>query len=362
MGGAGRDRSDRAGCKLSDWFTDAMLGPFADVNPQTPSFPTPSTPTWPSFGQNNNMPFLFREPVPQSPHSPHWAPPSTYTPHKATVPFPQPELNDVDMSEVSPGGPSPDKDQKEEGERALAVGALRRVYKKRNERERSRLGRRRGRIDDDESSGEETGEDDQPGPVTQKTTNHYTLNVAGPTAPQSDTPYRLLGCVIIPVSPFCSIPYRALGRYVQVFLNGSLAAIALYLLAQFIFMIHTDVEHRVGEYSMEIVQEIAQCQLAYKTNLCAEGRIPAMTAQCASWETCMNRDPTKVGRAKITFEVFGEVINTFVEQISWKTLVSHFAGLVALPHTNRDRRFSRSCPSRFSRSSSTPSSCSSARA
>ena len=281
------------------------------------------------------------------------------------MPFPQPELNDVDMSEVSPGGPSPDKEQiqqKEEGERALAVGALRRVYKKRNERERSRLGRRRGRIDDDESSGEETGEDDQPGPVTQKTTNHYTLNVAGPAAPQSDTPYRLLGCVIIPVSPFCSIPYRAMGRYVQVFFNGSLAAIALYLLAQFIFMIHTDVEHRVGEYSMEIVQEIAQCQLAYKTNLCAEGRIPAMTAQCASWETCMNRDPTKVGRAKITFEVFGEVINTFVEQISWKTLVSHFAGLVALPHTNRDRRFSRSCPSRFSRSSSTPSSCSSARA
>lgn len=108
----------------------------------------------------------------------------------------------------------------------------------------------------------------------------------------------------------------------QVFFNGSLAAIALYVLTQFLFMIQRDVEHRVSEYSMEIVQDIAQCNLAYKTNLCAEGRIPAMQAQCAAWETCMNRDPTKVGRAKITFEVFGEVINTFVEQISWKTLVS----------------------------------------
>ena len=96
----------------------------------------------------------------------------------------------------------------------------------------------------------------------------------------------------------------------------------MYLLVQFILIIQRDVEHRVGEYSMDIVQDIAQCALAYRTNLCAEGRIPAMAAQCALWETCMNRDPTKVGRAKVILEVIGEVINSFVDQISWKTLVS----------------------------------------
>ena len=44
----------------------------------------------------------------------------------------------------------------------------------------------------------------------------------------------------------------------------------------------------------------------------------------------MNRDPTKVGRAKVGAELIAEVVNGFVEPISWKTLVravilySHF--------------------------------------
>lgn len=46
-----------------------------------------------------------------------------------------------------------------------------------------------------------------------------------------------------------------------------------------------------------------------------------MAHQCASWETCMNRDPTIVGRAKVGAEMIGEVVNGFVEPISWKTLV-----------------------------------------
>jgi Di-sulfide bridge nucleocytoplasmic transport domain len=46
-----------------------------------------------------------------------------------------------------------------------------------------------------------------------------------------------------------------------------------------------------------------------------------MVHQCASWETCMNRDPTVVGRAKVGAEMIAEVVNSFVEPISWKTLV-----------------------------------------
>jgi hypothetical protein len=35
----------------------------------------------------------------------------------------------------------------------------------------------------------------------------------------------------------------------------------------------------------------------------------------------MNRDPTVVGRAKVGAELVAEVVNSFVEPISWKTLV-----------------------------------------
>ena len=35
----------------------------------------------------------------------------------------------------------------------------------------------------------------------------------------------------------------------------------------------------------------------------------------------MNRDPSKVGTARVVAELVAEVINSFVEPISWKTLV-----------------------------------------
>jgi hypothetical protein len=36
----------------------------------------------------------------------------------------------------------------------------------------------------------------------------------------------------------------------------------------------------------------------------------------------MARDPSKVGRARVSAELIAEVVNGFVEPISWKTLVS----------------------------------------
>lgn len=265
------------------------------ISPATPSFPTPSTPSRPEFGRPRDTPFLFSLPVPQTPHSPPWVPPQSSSPEK--VAFPLPDLHDVDMSEVSPAGKSPEKEQEGEDERTMAVGALRRVFNKRRGRDRRRL----ARVDDgDESNGEESGDEDH-APLTRKTTNHYTLNMAGLHAQPSDLPFRLLG-------------------YVQVGFNGALAVLGIYLLVIFFLTVQRDVEYRVAEYSMEIVQDIAQCNLLYKTNLCAQGLVPAMAAQCAAWETCMNRDPSKVGRAKVTMEVIGEVVNSFVEPISWKTL------------------------------------------
>lgn len=101
----------------------------------------------------------------------------------------------------------------------------------------------------------------------------------------------------------------------------------LYLVIQFILTVQRDVEQRISEYSMDIVQEITLCASQYKNNLCGTKPIPALVHQCATWETCMNRDPTIVGRARVGAEMIAEVVNGFVEPISWKTLVS-FNGLL----------------------------------
>jgi hypothetical protein len=64
------------------------------------------------------------------------------------------------------------------------------------------------------------------------------------------------------------------------------------------------------------------CATQYRNNLCENNPVPAMIQQCASWKTCMDRDPTMVGRARVGAELIADVINGFVEPISWKTLVS----------------------------------------
>jgi Di-sulfide bridge nucleocytoplasmic transport domain len=67
-----------------------------------------------------------------------------------------------------------------------------------------------------------------------------------------------------------------------------------------------------------------------------------MLRQCGAWETCMNRDPTVVGRAKVGAELIAEVINGFVEPISWKTLVGFYS---------RDRDAQADCIQAFTLSS-----------
>lgn len=46
-----------------------------------------------------------------------------------------------------------------------------------------------------------------------------------------------------------------------------------------------------------------------------------MEAACRAWELCMNRDPTVIGRIDVVAETFAGVINSFVDPISWKTMV-----------------------------------------
>ncbi|CAL1697024.1 unnamed protein product [Somion occarium] len=269
-----------------------------DLKSPTSPFPGPQTPT---FGRLQNVPFIFNTPPPQTPQTYPWVPPSNFSPTKA---FPQPELKDVDMPDASPPRPpSPEKDEEGESDsgRAIALGGLKRVFKSRQKaRSKSRLAVVTTHLNESDESDDDS--EREVTPVTQNTSNHYTLNLPGPIQPQSETPYVLLG-------------------YLQFFFNLSLILVFLYLLVQFILTVQRDVEQRISEYSMDIVQEIAQCAMQYKTNLCATNPIPAMAHQCGAWETCMNRDPTKVGRAKVGAELIAEVVNGFVEPISWKTLI-----------------------------------------
>ncbi|KAI0063139.1 hypothetical protein BV25DRAFT_449112 [Artomyces pyxidatus] len=278
--------------------------PSADITPAWKSpqkrphqdLTAPDRPNaFPTFGSTTtqNVPFLFATPRAQTPPPAPWAPPPAFSPTKVFV---QPELHDVDMADASP----PKRE-----ERAVALGAVRRVF-------RSRQRRRERARESDESGSDESEAEEQESPRkraarVQKTSHHYTLNMPSPSA-RNETPYVLLG-------------------YLQFFFNLSLILLFLYLTVQFILTVQRDVEERISEYSMDIVQEISNCATQYKANLCDAGPVPAMVRQCGAWETCMNRDPTIVGRAKVGAELIAEVVNGFVEPISWKTLAFTLSSL-----------------------------------
>ncbi|KAJ5130037.1 uncharacterized protein N7515_006076 [Penicillium bovifimosum] len=54
-------------------------------------------------------------------------------------------------------------------------------------------------------------------------------------------------------------------------------------------------------------------------------RAPALETICENWERCMNRDPAKVGRAKVSAHTMAIIINSFIDPISWKAILFFLA-------------------------------------
>ncbi|KAJ6601467.1 Di-sulfide bridge nucleocytoplasmic transport domain-containing protein [Mycena sp. CBHHK59/15] len=112
---------------------------------------------------------------------------------------------------------------------------------------------------------------------THNISNHYTLNVPSPPAPHLQL-------------------FQVLPGYSHFFFMLFLKLLSLYLSFRIVIAFQRDVDGRISEYSLAMVQ------------------------QCAIWAACMSRDPTIVGRAKVVAEMIAEVVNGFVDRISWKTL------------------------------------------
>lgn len=97
------------------------------------------------------------------------------------------------MSESSPVRTDTEVDGKENG-RPMALGALRRVYHQRRGSRMSKTSHlRRGPEGEDEGFDSGSDEGGEVGPITQNTSNHYTVNMPAPASAPSEAPYVLLG-------------------------------------------------------------------------------------------------------------------------------------------------------------------------
>lgn len=126
-----------------------------------------------------------------------------------------------------------------------------------------------------------------------------------------------------------------LSWWAQLVVNLSLFSLAVYVVFAFVSAIRAEFDQAAEEVSDGILAEMATCAKNYVDNKCAGGdRLPALETVCDNWERCMNRDPAKVGRAKVSAHTMAIIINSFIDPISWKAIVRPLSPLVVL-HTVR---------------------------
>lgn len=113
-----------------------------------------------------------------------------------------------------------------------------------------------------------------------------------------------------------------LSWWAQLVVNLSLFSLAVYVVFGFVAAIRSEFDHAAEERSDLILAEMAACAKNYVDNKCAgDRRLPALETVCENWERCMNRDPAKIGRAKVSAHTMAEIINNFIDPISWKAIV-----------------------------------------
>lgn len=117
---------------------------------------------------------------------------------------------------------------------------------------------------------------------------------------------------------------HTLSFYVQFFFDFLIAAGVLYVFYAMWSAVSGDVDKKAQEAVNEIRVEMAGCARQWQENQCDPAKFnvaPALVNLCADWKKCFEKDPQSVGRAKVSAHTFAEILNSFVEPISFKAFV-----------------------------------------
>ncbi|KAK9246419.1 Di-sulfide bridge nucleocytoplasmic transport domain-containing protein [Lipomyces tetrasporus] len=121
-----------------------------------------------------------------------------------------------------------------------------------------------------------------------------------------------------------NLPF-VLASYLQLIFNVFLVLVMLYLIMSFVLMIRNDISQQIARYISEAEGKIKQCRDEYLANGCMpESRVPKLELFCNDMETCMTRDANDVGRAGVSAEIVAQIVNRFIEEISYKTMAFVF--------------------------------------
>ncbi|KAJ5101323.1 nucleus export protein BRR6 [Penicillium alfredii] len=331
-----------------EWQTTApgdITSPFYQLSMQHENkkrthsaFDSPDKKPLPGLRAPNSQPFLFSQPRPQpAPPSPKsvFGQPAFMTPRKLELDFssgaenmssPENADNEDTPEQPSKGGkrnslfnlygrfaPSPGRG--EIPRMNHYSGALARRVQKKRRRDRE-LGRHIRHDSDDESDRPSCSEG-QTGKAAAEKTGQNAKSQASRVSSFSEF------FALLEAHP--NVP-GILSWWAQLVVNLSLFSLAVYVVFGFVSAIRSEFDQAAEEVSDTILAEMATCAKSYVDNKCAGGdRLPALETVCENWERCMNRDPAKVGRAKVSAHTMAIIINSFIDPISWKAIMFFLA-------------------------------------
>lgn len=114
-----------------------------------------------------------------------------------------------------------------------------------------------------------------------------------------------------------------LSYYAQLALNTFVVGLIMFGVYTFWTTIRSDVDKASQKATAEVLSEMANCAKQYAENRCEPSmRLPALETVCNNWEACMTMDPNSVGRARISAKTFAEILDSFIQPISYKAMVS----------------------------------------
>ncbi|EDO18879.1 hypothetical protein Kpol_1023p48 [Vanderwaltozyma polyspora DSM 70294] len=122
----------------------------------------------------------------------------------------------------------------------------------------------------------------------------------------------------------------ALTSYLQLFLNLLTVTVIFSITTAFMKTLKKDITSIWNHTKEELNYESLNCQLNYYTNKCDnEKKLPALIVKCQNWEKCMNRnnDLFFTARSTLSAKLLGDIINSFIEPIGWKSLCFILTGM-----------------------------------
>ncbi|KAK6518439.1 hypothetical protein TWF506_005593 [Arthrobotrys conoides] len=115
---------------------------------------------------------------------------------------------------------------------------------------------------------------------------------------------------------------QVLSQYLQLMVNILMASLGMYFVYLIVITIQKDVNKKIDDYTAVAQLRVTDCNRKLTENRCDPSlMVPAMAEQCMQWRACADTDPYNLGRSQVSAETFAQIINGFVEHISYKSMV-----------------------------------------